>query len=81
MVSRTQFEDVCEVTNIKNGITVTAEILEFRERKYISATINRAVKINLRWNDRAELYLMINDHDGVELSSTGPKSYTYRTTR
>ncbi len=79
MNKQTRFEDVCEVTNIKNGQTVTGEILTFREEEFISLTINRAVKLRLNWNERAKLY--IGNMAGMEFQSEGPRGYSYRTNR
>jgi hypothetical protein len=75
----TRFEDTCEITGIKNDISVVGEILTFKDKQLIIATIQRSAKVTLRWNDRAELY--IGSLGGVEFRSPGPKSYTYRTHR
>ncbi len=75
----TRFEDTCEITGIKNDISVLGEILEFREKDVIIATINRSAKVTLRWNDHAEVY--VGSLGGVEFRSPGPKSYSYRTHR
>ena len=74
-----RFEDTCEITGIKNNISVLGEILTFRERNIIIATINRSAKVTLRWNEHAELY--VGSLGGVEFQSPGPKSQAYRTTR
>ena len=78
-VRETRFEDTCEITGIKNNISVVGEILKFREKDVIIATINRSAKVTLRWQEHAELY--IGAMGGVEFSSPGPKAYTYRTHR
>lgn len=78
-IRETRFEDTCEITGVKNGISVIGEILQFRENDIIIATINRAAKVTLRWQDHAELY--VGSMSGVEFSSPGPRSYTYRTHR
>lgn len=75
----TRFEDTCEITGIKNDISVLGEILTFREKDVIVATIKRSAKVTLRWDERVELY--IGSLGGVEFRSTGPKSHTYRTHR
>ena len=80
MVGReTRFEDTCQITGIKNDISVVGEILKFRERQVIVATINRSAKVTLHWNAHAELY--VGSLGGVEFKSSGPKSHTYRTHR
>ncbi len=78
-VRETRFEDTCQITGIKNDISVPGEILKFREKDVIVATINRSAKVTLRWQEHAELY--IGSMGGVEFSSEGPKAHTYRTHR
>jgi len=72
----TRFEDTCEIMGIKNEISVIGEILTFREKQIIIATIERSARVTLHWNDRAELY--IGSLGGVEFQSAGPKSQAYR---
>lgn len=79
MIKRTEFEDVCDVTNIKTGVTVTGEILTFRDKEFITLTINRAVKLHLQWEPTVGVY--IGRMAGMEFQSKGPKSQTYRTGR
>ena len=80
MVGReTRFEETCEITGIKTDISVQGEILKFREKEVIVATINRSAKVTLRWNPHAELY--VGSLGGVEFQSAGPKAHTYRTHR
>ena len=78
-VRETRFEDTCEITGIKNDISVLGEILTFKEKDIIIATINRSAKVTLRWKEHAELY--VGSLGGVEFQSEGPKSHTYRTHR
>ena len=77
--SETRFEDTCEIVGVKNDISVLGEIRTFRENDVIIATINRSAKVTLRWKDHAGLY--IGSLGGVEFTSPGPKSHTYRTHR
>jgi hypothetical protein len=74
-----RFEDTCEITGIKNEISVVGEILTFREKEIIIATIQRSAKVTLNWDDRAKLY--IGSLGGVEFQSSGPKAHRYRTHR
>ena len=78
-VRETRFEDTCELTGIQHELSVLGEILKFREKDVIIATINRSAKVTLRWNEHAEVY--VGSLGGVEFRSPGPKSYTYRTPR
>ncbi len=76
---QTRFEDTCEITGMKNDISVLGEILTFREKDVIVATIERSAKVTLRWNEYAQLY--VGSLGGVEFRSPGPKSHTFRTGR
>ena len=78
-VRETRFEDTCEITGIRNNISVLGEILKFRDKEIIIATINRSAKVTLKWQPHANLY--IGSLGGVEFSSAGPKAHTYRTHR
>ena len=76
MVGRgTRFEDTCEIIGVKNEISVMGEILTFREKEIIIATIERSARVTLHWNDKAELY--VGSLGGVEFKSAGPKSHAY----
>jgi len=80
MIGReTRFEDTCEIIGIKNNISVLGEILKFREKEVIIATINRSARVTLHWNAHAKLY--VGSMGGVEFQSSGPKSHTYQTHR
>jgi len=74
-----RYADTCEIIGIKNGISVVGEIIQFQEKDLIIATINRAAKVTLHWQDHAAAY--IGSLGGVEFRSSGPKATTYRTHR
>ena len=74
-----RFEDTCEITGIRNEVSVVGEIITFRERDIIIATIQRSAKVTLRWEERVQLY--IGSLGGVEFQSQGPKSQKFRTQR
>lgn len=75
----TRFDDTCEITGIGNGATVTGEILTFREKDVIIATIQRSAKVTLHWQPHANAY--VGSLGGVEFQSPGPKAHTYKTHR
>lgn len=74
-----RFEDTCEITSVRNGVSTMAEILTFREKDVIIATIQRSAKVTLHWKAHANAY--VGQFGGVEFQSPGPKSETYRTHR
>lgn len=79
IVRETRFEDTCEISGIRHGNSVTGEILTFREKDIIIATIQRSAKVTLRWQPHANAY--IGSLGGVEFQTQGPKSQTFRTRR
>ncbi|MEQ8206346.1 MAG: hypothetical protein RIA65_09245 [Woeseia sp.] len=74
-----RYEDTCEITGIKNGLSTMGEILTFRDKDVIIATIQRSAKVTLHWQPHANAY--VGSMGGVEFRSPGPKSQTYRTHR
>ena len=79
MTRYTQFDDVCDVTCISSDLTEQGEILTFREKELTSLTIRRAIKLRLKWNENAGVY--IGSMAGLEFQSDGPNAYTYRSHR
>lgn len=80
MVGReTRYADTCEIIGLKNDVSVVGEIITFREKDVIVATINRAAKVTLHWQDHTAEY--IGSLGGVEFRSPGPQATTYRTHR
>jgi hypothetical protein len=44
--------DTCEIICEDNGRKIVAEVLSFQEKKYISVSIDRQMKLNLNWNGK-----------------------------
>lgn len=76
MITRTEFDDTCEVTCISNDVAELGEILSFREKEFISLTIRRSVKLRLNWDDAVGVY--IGRMAGLEFQSDGPTARRYR---
>ena len=79
MNMRTEYEDTCEITELKTGKTITGEIIRFLPGKVLDATINRAVKVTLVWNEKHKVYQ--GSMAGLELQTVGPTARTYRSHR
>ena len=71
--------DTAEVTNTDTNNTVTGEVHHFKHEDWLSVVLNRAVKIDLRFNPRNKLY--IGSKGGMEFWSEGPKEYVHNDTR
>jgi len=63
------YGDTCAVLCENNDKTVTAEVLEFREHKFLSVSLNRSMKLNLTWNN----YVYEGRLAGMSFTSKGPK--------
>lgn len=79
IVRETRFADTCEITSVRNGTSTVGEILTFREKDLIIATIQRSAKVTLRWQQHASAY--VGSLGGVEFESPGPKAETFRVRR
>jgi len=75
-----KWDDTAEVTNTDTENTVTGEIHHFKHEDFLSIVLNRAVKLDLRFNPRNKLY--IGNKGGMEFTSRGPKEIrSYETSR
>lgn len=79
---RTEYADTCELHNTDHDRTITAEVLKFVPEKILEVSVQRSVKIVLRWQitpSGAGLY--VGSMAGREFTSDGPESVTYRLSR
>lgn len=60
--------DSCDIFCENNNKTVKAEVLEFKEKKWLSVSLNRSLKLNLTWNNQ----VYEGHHSGMSFTSTGP---------
>ena len=63
--------DTADVTNTDTELTVTGEVHRFKHEEFLSVVLNRAVKLDLRFNPRNKLYI----------GNKGPKEYIHNETR
>jgi hypothetical protein len=73
MASRIQYEDTCKVTCEDNGKVVDADILDFREGKTLSVSLNKSIKLIMPWNGRIYEGKMM----GMSFVSNGPKGQKF----
>lgn len=81
--TRTEYADTCEVTNTDRGRTVTGEILNFVPKRLLDVSLDRSVKISMRWQPAPNSNfdfdgLYIGSVGGMEFTSHGPEQITYR---
>lgn len=49
---RSHISDTCEIICEDNGRKMVADILSFREGQYLTVSIEKSLKLELRWNKR-----------------------------
>lgn len=74
-----RYEDTAKVTCVDNGETVIAEILEFRPEFSMSVSLERKIKLTLKFDARSSEYQA--DLYGRTFVSKGPKGTHYTTTK
>jgi hypothetical protein len=70
MKPKISYKDVAELTCLENGKTITAEILDFKPAYMLSVSVDRQVRVTLRYNTEKKLY--IGTVGSLEFSSKGP---------
>lgn len=68
-----RFEDTCQVKCEDNGKTVTADVLDFKEGKTLSVSLNKSLKLVMPFNGRVYEGRM----GGMSFISAGPKGQKY----
>lgn len=71
MKTKVSYKDIAELVCLENGKVLTAEVLDFKPAYLLSVSVDRQVKVNLRYNAMKKLYL--GNVGALEFSSVGPK--------
>ena len=74
-----RYEETAIVTCVDNGKVVTAEVLNFIPQKTLSVSLDRSIKLVLKYSEKNNEYQ--GDLYGRTFVSTGPKGNTYTTSR
>lgn len=74
-----RYEDSTRVTCVDNGQTVDAEVLEFKPQLLLSISLNRSIKLILKYSSKSNEYQ--GDLYGRTFVSKGPKGTHYSTGR
>ena len=75
----THFDDKCMIECTNNDRKVEAEVMAFKEHDFLSVSIQRSIKINMRYNERKGVY--IGNQSGLEFITEGPQKYVSKHTR
>jgi hypothetical protein len=74
-----RYEETCQVKCVDNGEVVTADILEFKPQVLLSISLNKAIKMVLKYVAKSDEYQ--GDMYGRTFVSKGPKGRHYTTGR
>lgn len=74
-----RYDEDCKVTCVDNGKVVTADVLNFSPQKTLSVSLDRSVKLVLKYSEKNDEYQ--GDLYGRTFVSNGPKGNTYTTSR
>jgi hypothetical protein len=74
-----RYEEICQVKCVDNGEVVTADILEFKPQVLLSISLNKAIKMVLKYVAKSDEYQ--GDMYGRTFVSKGPKGRHYTTGR
>jgi hypothetical protein len=67
-------EDTCEILCESNGRKMVADVLDFKDRQYLSVSVDKKVKVQLQWNGK----FYEGGIAGLNFSTDGPTVSTYR---
>jgi len=68
---KSSYTETADITCLETGKTLTGEILEFKPAYLLVVSVDRKVKVTLRYNTDKKLYLGIVG--SLEFTSPGPK--------
>jgi hypothetical protein len=74
-----RYDDKTKVTCVDNGQTVDAEVLEFKPQLLLSVSLNKSIKMVLKYSAKSDEYQ--GDLYGRTFISKGPKGTHYSTGR
>ena len=71
---RQYIENTCEILCESNGRKMVADVLDFKDRQYLSVSVDKKVKVQLQWNGK----FYEGGVAGLTFSTVGPTVSTYR---
>lgn len=74
-----RYDETAQVKCVDNGQTVTADVLEFKPQVMLSISLNKSIKLVLKYSNQSDEYQ--GDLYGRTFVSKGPKGTHYSTGR
>jgi len=69
MSEMTRHSDKCMVTCVSSKKSSEADVMEFTDRKHLVVSLNRSVKLTMKWNGRC----YEGRTAGLDFETAGPK--------
>lgn len=76
MNNRTEYSDQVKLTCTENNQILEAEILDFKPAYMLTCSINRQVKVYMRYNNANKNY--VGNVGSLEFETNGPTEYTVK---
>lgn len=67
---RTEYSDTVKLTCVENNQTLEAEVLDYRPGHQLTCSVNRQIKVYLRYNSATKNY--VGNVGSLEFTCTGP---------
>lgn len=74
--TRTEYADIVKLTCIENNQTLEAEILDYRPAYSLTVSVNRQVKVYLKYNNMSKKYT--GNVGRLEFETAGPTETTFK---
>jgi hypothetical protein len=74
-----RYEETCQVKCVDNGEVVTADILDFKPQNILSVSLQKSIKLVLKYNPKTDEYQ--GDLYGRTFITSGPKGTYFKTGR
>jgi len=71
MINRVHYKDVCDLTCTDNGQTRPAEVLNFNAKNFLSVSLNRTVRLEMRYDAKHDQY--VGNMANMEFTTKGPQ--------
>ncbi len=69
-MNRQIISETCQLQCVDNDKTMIADILHFSEKKKLTVSIMKSVKLDMRYNDRTHIYE--GNMGGLTFTTVGP---------
>lgn len=77
MTVKVRYSDTCKIINERTGQSVDADVLSYNEKRNLTVSINKSIKVMLSWNGQ----IYEGRSAGMDFTSEGPRAERYKDSR